>query len=139
MRAPLTVLCLFTCLCLAPAPPVVGAAQDAAGFQPDPADFRMIKLRYANAEQIAGQMQDILAGNCVVVTDERTNQLILRASKNILEQAERLIENMDVPVERGGGNVTEMIQPRHRSVMELHKILNVHFQDKKGQYLVVDE
>lgn len=66
-----------------------------------------VRTRSATASPSTGGVGEGAAASVVqkVVADERTNSLIVLGSERGIEQVRRFIEQMDVPVEGGGGQI----------------------------------
>lgn len=60
---------------------------------------RMVQLNYATANDLVAQVKDLLAdkGDLKVLSDGRTNSIILRGSQELVEAAAQLVEQLDIP------------------------------------------
>ncbi|MCZ7584108.1 MAG: type IV pilus secretin PilQ [Deltaproteobacteria bacterium] len=57
--------------------------------------LEMVPVSYANADDLKQSVQSVLSSRGTVVVDERTNVLVIKDVKTTLEQAKKLIINLD--------------------------------------------
>lgn len=64
----------------------------------DKAEIKIFRLKNAKAPQLAKTLNDLLQGMAVrITTDERTNSLLVRGSRPLLEEIQVLVRNLDDP------------------------------------------
>lgn len=80
------------------------------------------RVRRTAAQPIPADSSGPSRGQVRIITDARTNALILLASRTILEEMRTLIRKLDVPVE-GGGRI-QVYYLRHADAEELAETLN---------------
>jgi general secretion pathway protein D len=80
------------------------------------------RVRRATPQQPQPDISGSTRGQVRIITDERTNALILLAARTVLDEMRSLIRKLDVPVE-GGGRI-QVYYLRHADAEELAETLN---------------
>ncbi|MEE8184808.1 MAG: type IV pilus secretin PilQ, partial [Thermodesulfobacteriota bacterium] len=63
----------------------------------DPLELKLIPINYAEASELAAQVKNLLSERGSVSTEKRTNTLIIRDIKANIEEAVKIIEELDSP------------------------------------------
>ena len=120
------------------ASPAVATAPLVCQEEEDAYEVRAYRLQSADPHTVIDQIQALLEPDFYsCVTDERTNQIFLRARPETLDTVAGLIEKLDIRVRDRRTLQTEIISPTYRSAKDFSGVIKLHLS-KDGQ-LVIDE
>ena len=61
--------------------------------------FEVIRVEHANAKQLAGPLSGLMRGNARILSDARTNSLLVHTSSETLAELKDLIAQLDVAID----------------------------------------
>lgn len=78
-------------------PSCIVAATRPAAATPETRPTEVLHLQYASCDEVASHVRNLISPNlAIVLTDVRTNSLIVKADKPSLAEIKKLVEQLDV-------------------------------------------